>query len=128
MLSLQKNDTVSLKNKEVKMEPPSPILTYTRAQLQGMKKEREIEEDRQNVKRLVDQIRQGIIGTASNGKTSYFHSWHYPTDPEDRNYKVLMTAIEELKYIFIDAQIKFDSQRCIRTGRLMNQGIYVDWS
>ena len=87
-----------------------------------------MQEDRQNVKRLVEQIRNGIIGTAATGKTSYFTVGHRPANPEDRIYKVIMTAIEELKCMFVDLDIKYDSQRCIRTGRIMNEGIYVDWS
>lgn len=102
--------------------------TFTRAELQGLKAEIEQQQLKQDIASMVAHIRAQIISAAHQGKQSVFKSVIRPEDKEDRLYIIIMTAIDELQRIFPDVDIKYDVQTCIRTGKKMNQGIYVDWS
>lgn len=102
--------------------------TFTRAELQGLKAEIEQQQLKQDIASMVAHIRAQIIVRAHQGKQSVFKSVIRPEDKEDRLYIIIMTAIDELQRIFPDVDIKYDVQTCIRTGKKMNQGIYVDWS
>ena len=110
------------------MDAYRPIVTYTRAQLQGLKQEEEMQQDRMQVKQMVEGITRIIMQTALTGKTTLIQPRTRPANPEDRQYKVIMATIDELKLRFIDVDIKYDSQTCIRTGKVFNEGIYIDWS
>jgi hypothetical protein len=103
--------------------------TFTRSELQGLKAEMEQHQQEEDIKRMVNQIQREIIYTARDGKQTLFKDMSLlPEYTEDRGYTLIMTVIDELHRIFPGVDIKYDVQTCIRTGKKMNQGIYVDWS
>jgi hypothetical protein len=107
---------------------PLERTTFTRAELQGLKAELEQLQFKQDVERMVNQIQTQIIYAAKDGKQTLFKSMIRPENTEDRGNTLITTVIDELQRIFPDVDIKYDVQTCIRTGKRMNQGIYVDWS
>jgi hypothetical protein len=107
---------------------PLERVTFTRAELQGLKAELEQQQLKQDVAGMVAHIRAQIISAANQGKRSVFKSVIRPEDKEDRLYTIIMTVIDKLCTMFPGVDIKYDVQTCIRTGKKMNQGIYVDWS
>jgi hypothetical protein len=103
--------------------------TFTRAELQGLKAEVEQQQLKQDIAGMVAHIRAQIISAANQGKRSVFKNGLIrPENKEDRLYIIIMTVIDELCTMFPGVDIKYDVQTCIRTGKKMNQGIYVDWS
>lgn len=102
--------------------------TFTREELQGLKEESDQHQLKQDVANMVSSMRNLILLNANQGKQSVFRSIIRPEHMEDRTYKLIMTVIDELRTMFPGVDIKYDVQTCIRTGKQMNQGIYVDWS
>ncbi len=101
---------------------------YTRADLQNMKKEQEVLEDKRNAEKLANELRTAILAAATQGNKSYFRGITLPESFEDRRYGVINSAIDMLKSTFPDSGIKYNEQICLKTGKKINQGIYVDWS
>lgn len=110
------------------MNSIAELQKFTRADLQGLKAEMERAQLKREIDSTVHKIYQTIHMNAQEGKTSCFKCCNLPENKEDRAYKFIMGVIEELQMIFPDVDIKHDSQTCIRTGKQINQGIYVDWS
>ncbi len=102
--------------------------TFTRVELQQLKAKLEDDQIKSEIDSTVKRIRCEIISSASLGKTSHYKSIHLPENKEDRMYRIIMSTIDELHTHFPGVDIKYDFQTCIRTGKKMNQGIYVDWS
>lgn len=101
---------------------------YTRADLKGLKKEQEDLEDKRSAGLFVNELRGAILAAATQGRTTYFRSIIRPESPEDRRFNVIMSALDMLTSIFPDVSIKYNEQICLKTGKKINQGIYVDWS
>jgi hypothetical protein len=104
-------------------------IIYTRDYLKGLKAETDRQIHKQNVERLVQEIRNCIIATArSTDKTSFFKKYIQPNNNEDPSYSIMVDAIDELKRQFIDVSIEYKFQTDMRTGKEFNHGIYIDWS
>ena len=110
------------------MNPITELSTFTRSELQGLKAEMERAQLKREIDSTVHQIHLSVVSNARQGKTTYFKHMILPENTEDRLYSIILTVIDELSVIFPDVSIKYDTQTCIRTGKKMNQGIYVDWS
>jgi hypothetical protein len=107
----------------------SLLPNYTRNELKSLKEETDRKNHEQNVEKFVIEIRNAIISTArTTNNTSYFKSIVLPQDPEDVRYKIIMDAIVKLKEQFIDLSIEYKFQTDIRSGKVFNHGIYIDWS
>jgi hypothetical protein len=94
-------------------------IKYTRAYLQNIVKEKELQELRTAVKRSVEEIRNDILASASQGNTHYVRLCKRPSDPADKRYKVIMAVVEDLKTIFPDVSIEYNEEKDV---------IRADWS
>jgi hypothetical protein len=106
-----------------------PVIT--RAELQSLKALQEEENHRRAVNQKVTEIRGTIIATAmSSDKKMLFIPWVANSDPaaNDKRYRFATDAVVGLQAIFPDISIEYKSQKCLRTGKELNQGIYIDWS
>jgi hypothetical protein len=104
-------------------------IIYTRSQLKTLKDENDRKIHENNVQQLVKLLTTNIITNAThNTVTSYVHSIVLPSNTEDKQYKIVMEAIDRLKEKFIDVSIEYKSQKDLKTGREFNHGIYIDWS
>jgi len=118
--------------------------TMTKEQLRGLKakieEEKRIVHRNQNIKRLSDTIRQGVIQIASTGvddpsiycrpgtvelpKTRYF----YNSNVCGRNVSDISDeVIEKLRESFPDCLIEYRETKAM-DGRMVESGILVDWS
>ena len=102
---------------------------YTRADLKGLKAERDKQIHDQAVEQLVQQISQSVIGIAqTTNKTQFIYSRQLPANKEDPSHKIMADVIERLKERCVDVSIEYKFQTDIRTGREFNHGVYVDWT
>jgi hypothetical protein len=106
-----------------------PVIT--RAELNTLKAIQEEENRKIAIDRAVADMRRKICATAqSSDKKSLFHPFTCNMDPSanDPYYRTACDIIDGLKQIFPDVDIELKSQKCLRTGKELNQGIYIDWS
>lgn len=101
---------------------------FTKNDLKAMKAEAEYQQYLQNLNRQFTEIRGQILSLArSSDKTNHFINLHATlTDGKQKQY--IDDLILKLKESFIDVSIEYKSQTCIRTGKELNKGIYIDWS
>jgi hypothetical protein len=101
---------------------------YTRADLQNRKKEQQDLEVKRNAEMFANELRNAILDAASQGRQTYFRSIIRPESFEDIRYRIINSALDMLKSTFPDSSIKYNEQICLKTGKKINQGVYVDWS
>lgn len=119
---------------------------FTKEQLQGMRAKVLEEEHENNVDRLVKEIRDTVVTAATCGeKRSYFHSVSLylssvnsirtiatsklsMEEKNERNKKIIDDTILILKQTFPGVIVGYITQKCIRTGKTINEGINIDWS
>ena len=119
---------------------------FTKEELQGMRTRVLQEEHEHNVDRLVKEIRDAVINTATCAtRRSYFHPVSsylssiksFKTmassnlsieEINDRRKKIIDDTILILKQTFPGVKIEYITQKCMRTGNTMNEGINIDWN
>ncbi len=118
-------DKVTLPN------PPPLKEVYSREELRTLKEEKAREEDRRMVDLIVRKKKEAIIHTATYGSsTSYFSDLrnHLLSTPLERRDHIIEEVVQKLKETFPGTTVEYKSQTCIRTGKEMNLGLYVDWT
>ena len=101
---------------------------YTRTDLQNRKKEQQDLEVKRSAEMFANELRNAILAAATQGRQTYFRSIIRPESFEDRMYGVINSALDMLKSTFPDSSIEYNEQICLKSGKKINQGVYVDWS
>jgi hypothetical protein len=112
-----------------------PVIT--RAELNSLKALQEEENHKRFVNQKVTEIRGTIIATArtTDRKSLFISECEIrnvgivsSSDPKTSLQQIVSDVITGLQAIFPDISIEYKSQKCLRTGKKLNQGIYIDWS
>lgn len=108
-------------------------IVYTRSFLKSLRSQEDYNRYQQDLERILKDVRRGIIEMASdtNNTTFYYNTADQTrTNPKEISYiqKVCMDAVSRLREVFIDVSIDYKICKCNITGRVLNEGIYADWS
>lgn len=113
--------------------PLNPPLkeSYTREDLKNMRALKQKEEDSRLADTIVRLKKEAVLHVATYREdTTYFSDIrnHLSSVPLDRRERIIEEVVKKLKEVFPGATVEYKSQTCIRTGKEMNLGLYIDWS
>jgi hypothetical protein len=102
---------------------------YTRSELQGLKKQHDLEEDRKVVASYINDITSLVVTAAKEGKVGCSYTLRYiHYIGQERRDNIAKAVLEDVKTLFPDTTVHYEIENCPCAGTPVKYELILDWS